>query len=1057
MKLFAKIATFTALLFAALFVSACEDPIESISVENGDLPQTIFVLGQEPDFSGGMLTVMRGNEREKISLGSEGVFIGGYDKTKLGEQTVTVTYRECSATFKVTTVKRIAAEQITTDYFVGEPFDFTAGAFRVTDDGGSSVRVPLTDPRLSIGGFSSETAGTVSLSVSFTDGETHYEDAVEVHVHEADSVRIKLPNKTFYKSHEETFDPSGGYITLEGDGIRRQVTLTADMVEGFDPSLATLEDNRETPYKETLTVRYAGEEKDFTISIVFSDVSVIKLRAQQCAAAYPDWTQGIPRGVDRSQYGKDAFEAMNLWFGLSAGDKAYISEDELLAVLRPATVRGVTDWTTEAAKYARTFRIEGSSFTVIGENYSTTKADYLRLQDEEEPIRAYGATLISIRNEFGDLLLTGTEPEPPEEGEEEEEEPVRNTIELYLTEFYDPEGLVELLLPRLELILTLYETLDDEVPEQWTAESLRADPEIAAKVTQAIGIVSVSPYHGYANRSLYGAVARWRPDFFEIIYSFAFADDRSAEIIDQLKDKYLPGPLERVYVGLVGGLYETVDLSDGKADGTDFMTHFLNAEAAIAEIENGGNEMYTTLFEELEFNNLLVDENNRYLTVDFGSLMQFVRTTDYGYFYVNKYGVGEEPLDALWAKYVELVNLRSASVAYASAPDYGDKVEAMLRAYVELLPMEQFSFLLTLYPNLENATPAESFDFASPASEFVAILSEYYQGLAGFGQNAFALVQTLMRASEAYAFRFNGGAQNFDAYMRTAMDEYAGLGNAQRTFNARLGYFYERYSRLYEEYNRTPSLGESEADFAAFQLAAGNALQAYEQHASPIVFLTQYERARTLKEKILSSGTEAAQAYAEYACYQGYTLDYLMLSMRLNVVGYLASAANAMGGYLLWDLYRADPNLSVFLSSAADIVEFYSNPSAQLSDAEIVKTAMKNFRALTLNGKLLVISVFAAGNEYHFGLTKFFAQAFGAETEEGAPACAPYEAAKQLFEIERLSIFRDAASGEERETFETQLEEAIATLKGLRATFFEEEERTFDELLGETYDAYLSE
>ena len=53
------------------------------------MPQVLFVQGNELNLSGGKLTV---NGKE-VDLTDKDVQVTGYDKDKLGEQTLTVTYK----------------------------------------------------------------------------------------------------------------------------------------------------------------------------------------------------------------------------------------------------------------------------------------------------------------------------------------------------------------------------------------------------------------------------------------------------------------------------------------------------------------------------------------------------------------------------------------------------------------------------------------------------------------------------------------------------------------------------------------------------------------------------------------------------------------------------------------------------------------------------------------------------------------------------------------------------------------------------------------------------
>lgn len=293
-------------------LAACnKNEITGILVEDGDMPQVVFVQGQDLNLSGGVLTVQRQNGTEEIALDSSDVTVSGYNKDTLGAQTLTITYGGQTTQITVTVVSRVEAVGVTIEYYIGETFDRTQGSLRITADNGTSQDIPLSDEDVSVSGFDSSEAGTVEVTVTYED----YGGTFSVEVFAPENVELHRPNKLSYRSHEESLDLSGGYITFDyGSNRGETIELASDMISGFDLGAATVE-NRQTPLSQTLTVSFGGEEYQFSISITFSDVSLMQLRATELSSL--DWSGDEPATVTEEQ-GAEATEALQAYFAMSA-------------------------------------------------------------------------------------------------------------------------------------------------------------------------------------------------------------------------------------------------------------------------------------------------------------------------------------------------------------------------------------------------------------------------------------------------------------------------------------------------------------------------------------------------------------------------------------------------------------------------------------------------------------------------------------------------------------------------------------------------------------------
>ena len=207
----------------------------SVFIGKDNMPQVLFVQGNELNLSGGKLTV---NGKE-IDLTDKDVQVTGYDKDKLGEQTLTVTYKGKSTSLHVTVVPRVqTAEQYL--YFQGESMDAVSLRLKFTRDDGTSFTVKAGDEGLTITGFSSDaTQDELTLTASYRKGTDDLSGSFTVSV-VSPEVSFKKPRKTAYGSHETALDWLGASLTLKSaDGkTTRNIAVTDLTASGFDPSVA---------------------------------------------------------------------------------------------------------------------------------------------------------------------------------------------------------------------------------------------------------------------------------------------------------------------------------------------------------------------------------------------------------------------------------------------------------------------------------------------------------------------------------------------------------------------------------------------------------------------------------------------------------------------------------------------------------------------------------------------------------------------------------------------------------------------------------------------------
>ena len=243
MKKFSKVAILIVALVACLsFMAGC-DSIDGITVDELTAPRTNYVQGQDLDLSVGAIKAISGDKTTTIALNAEGVVVEGYDKSKLGDQELTVTYKEKVAKYTVTVVPRMQVTGQDAYYFVGEELNLNKGIVKIAADNAKTfTEYKLSDSAIKIEGFDSSTAGEKDVTVTCTANGNTYSTVVKATILEVSTVTLKAPNKTAYNSHDGVIDLNGGYVTVKDSNNRlsKEYSLTKDMISGFNLKADTL-------------------------------------------------------------------------------------------------------------------------------------------------------------------------------------------------------------------------------------------------------------------------------------------------------------------------------------------------------------------------------------------------------------------------------------------------------------------------------------------------------------------------------------------------------------------------------------------------------------------------------------------------------------------------------------------------------------------------------------------------------------------------------------------------------------------------------------------------
>ena len=975
MKKFSRLALLLLLIVASVFaMTACDDPGEQsaakISVQEGGMPQLMYVLGEELDLSNGVLTVKNGDDVQEIPLNDASISVTGYDKNTLGEQTLTITYNGKTTTITVTVVERMQVIEFVTDYLVGDSFDTSKGRLKVTRDDGSNYTVVLNGDGVEIIGFDSSKTGAQTLTAKYTGNDASYECKFTVNVHAVDSVEFHSPKKVNYNSHETGLDLTEGYFTLTGNGgaLTKTVVLTETMVSGFDLTAVTEENS---PLTQKLTVTYDGKEYSYDVKLIYTNISLFKKEA--AAFAGLDWTGAeIPEYT--AELGEKALELMEVYLDLSKADQTYITMEETLSVARVALMHGMDLLDPDLVAMEGAFTIIGGAleFTCVSREAVENAIEIL--DNEDGNLYRVSPILVDMIDELEDQLVMD---------------------DLYFGDFgLLPAELYEQLLEIFEHMVEVHDVLV-EIPDDWQTVGVQT---YANEIEAFYNVIFSNDYVDNGMAYIYPYVANWRAtgDAFDILYYYYYETD-NREALNALATVNLPTSLSEIAYHITEMLSQ-IDMISQQAqfDTTLLMYHYHTAVRLAEELKAGNDEMAKKLYDVLPVNSLLGIADGTLFNFD--TLMEYVRVMDGGYYQYSGGLLGVEAYHKIMGAYVDLITKMLDDETYEDSAQYGQDLEALFAMFVDLAPTEQYYFLNTLNAFYSMSIPPLAFDdtgeFAELMCFFVTLVNEYYRDK--LSSNAADAYNDLVAAIEIYAQRMNN--ENWKAEFTGRMDSvqaiYAQMSaDDKAVFEQYLGDIYNKYLNIRDTYvlaDDLIDLGEWEDEFKALDDAITNVEIAltYIQQGQPLyaLFYNAYERAQRLADYILTNApAEILEAYYYEARYgandaeEGMgtesvaaSYEYVMTTYRNMYINYLLGEAV---GSSVYDVYVGSA-LPAFMDACYDLswTYIYGGDSGGEYDKAQVLGILKTFREMTLEEQILFVMLEGETSYYYAGLEEFIAQ-----------------------------------------------------------------------------------
>lgn len=266
-------------------------------IEITEPTKTEYRYGEELDLTGLVVKeVLKNND--KNTLNADQYSVSGYEAETLGEQTITVRYRDYTKTFIVTVTDytqsiKVNKQPNKTTYKKGQAFDETGMVIEKVTASGKTEVIDLLD--ITTTGYQADVIGAQTITVTYTEGETTFETTFNVIVAEGTKPVIALNGEatltvevntsyeelgaTAYSADLEAEVPvqiggdvvdvtrKGTYvITYTAEGAD-SVIRTVNVVDTTKPEITLSEENiyeltlnqGKPEYKATATDNYDGE------------------------------------------------------------------------------------------------------------------------------------------------------------------------------------------------------------------------------------------------------------------------------------------------------------------------------------------------------------------------------------------------------------------------------------------------------------------------------------------------------------------------------------------------------------------------------------------------------------------------------------------------------------------------------------------------------------------------------------------------------------------------------------------------------------------------------
>ena len=255
------------------FTVSVEDQVTAIRINK--TPKTKYKYNENLDVTTGQLEITKGSGTTTIPITSN--MVTGYDKTKLGDQELTVTYGGKTQKYTVNVKDYVTGISITPNAITGTYNDEIEKLINDNDisytvtyaKAGAKSPVALAESMVT--GYNKTSLTDQNLTVTYTDQDTNsytngktFTTNLSVKLeNEISKVTITKPTKTEY-NHGDQIDLTGGKITLTyTDGTTKEELITSATItekDGGAPNMSPTisEYGKDNKVSKILTLKYTA-------------------------------------------------------------------------------------------------------------------------------------------------------------------------------------------------------------------------------------------------------------------------------------------------------------------------------------------------------------------------------------------------------------------------------------------------------------------------------------------------------------------------------------------------------------------------------------------------------------------------------------------------------------------------------------------------------------------------------------------------------------------------------------------------------------------------------
>ena len=251
-----------------------KDTVTAISMKK--TPRTEYKYNEPLDLSNGTITITKGSGTKDIAITEN--MISGYDPTKLGKQTITITYGGKTTSYEVNVKDYVTGISITPNAITGTYNDELEALINENDiiytvtyakAGATSPRA-LTESM--VAGYNKTSLTAQNLTVTYTDKDANsytngktFTTTLGIKLdNNVAKITITPPTKAEY-NHGDKIDLTGGKITVTyTDGTTKEEPITSAVITEKDGGALNMnptisEYGKDNKLSKTLTLKYTAK------------------------------------------------------------------------------------------------------------------------------------------------------------------------------------------------------------------------------------------------------------------------------------------------------------------------------------------------------------------------------------------------------------------------------------------------------------------------------------------------------------------------------------------------------------------------------------------------------------------------------------------------------------------------------------------------------------------------------------------------------------------------------------------------------------------------------